>query len=171
MSSEAITRNDLTAILNEVLPSTKPTVIQAKGSGNVSTTSDTITQIPLVSSTAVYNNTNDAEVDEVLGGIKIKTTGLYKVQGSIYLTTGANALLYGVYLKKSANGGNYASSAEIYGGMIPARASSTIVNNSPAILISCDANDVIFLAGRVTNATGTISAGNRSTLIRVERVV
>jgi hypothetical protein len=151
-------------------PSSVSTVIQAQGSGSVSLAASTITQVPLVSSTALYNNTNDAEVDQTLGGIKIKTAGLYKVQGGIYISTSSTTTMYGVYLYKSTNSGNYASASECYGGLANARASSWHAAVTPAVLISCNANDVVYLAGRSLGGTATIAADNHSTLLAVERV-
>lgn len=149
---------------------TTPTVLEACGSGNISTTSGAITQVSLVSAGAVYNNTRDAEIDTTLGGIRIKTAGLYKVQGSAYIVTGTGATLLGTYLKKSVNGGNYASATEFYGGLEMARASSSMVVGTPIKMVSCAVDDVIYLAGRVMSSTGTISGDNHATFIHLEKV-
>ena len=149
---------------------TTPTVLEACGSGNISTASGAITQISLVSAGAVYNNTRDAEIDTTLGGIRIKTAGIYKVQGSAYISTGTGATMLGAYLKKSANGGNYASATEFYGGLETAKASSDMVVGTPIKMVSCAVDDVIYLAGRVMSSTGTISANNKATFIHLEKV-
>lgn len=149
---------------------TTPTVIQAHGSGNVSTTSSAITQIPLVTTDAVYNNTRDAEIDTTLGGIKIKTAGIYRVYGSIYFTNASGVSRAGVYLYQSTNGGNYASAAEIHNSLMPSTASNSNVIPIASKLISCAANDIIYIAGRALGGSSTLSGNNRATYLCVEKV-
>ena len=144
---------------------TTPTVIQAHGSGDISTTSGAITQIPLVATGAVYNNTRDAEIDTTLGGIKIKTAGIYKVWGSVYFTFNSSASASGVYIRRSTNGGNYASATEVNGIL----ASGTSIPTAPKP-ISCAVNDVIYLAGRIVGASGKLSGTNSSTFLCVEKI-
>lgn len=149
---------------------TTPTVIQAHGSGNVSTTSGAITQIPLVTTDAVYNNTRDAEIDTTLGGIKIKTAGIYRVYGSIYFTNASGVSRAGVYLYQSTNGGNYASAVEIHNSLMPSSASISNVIPIASKLISCAVNDVVYLAGRALGGSSTLSGNNRATYLCVEKV-
>ena len=149
---------------------TTPTVIQAHGSGNVSTTSSAITQIPLVTTDAVYNNTRDAEIDTTLGGIRIKTAGIYRVYGSIYFTNASGVSRAGVYIFKSTNGGNYASAAEIHNSLMPSTASNSNVIPIASKLISCAANDIIYIAGRALGGSSTLSGNNRATYLCVEKV-
>lgn len=149
---------------------TTPTVIQAHGSGNVSTTSGAITQIPLVTTDAVYNNTRDAEIDTTLGGIKIKTAGIYRVYGSIYFTNASGVSRAGVYLYQSTNGGNYASATEIHNSLMPSSASTSNVIPIASKLISCAVNDGIYLAGRALGGSSTLSGNNQATYLCVEKV-
>lgn len=144
----------------------KPTVIMAQGSGLVSTTAGSVTQIKLVVTGAVYNNTNDAEVNAILGGIKIKTAGIYKICGSIYFTDAtSSATAAGTYIRRATNSGNYASATEVNGIL----ASGTSIPTAPKP-ISCAVNDVIYLAGRIIGSSGKMDGTNSSTFLCVERV-
>lgn len=144
----------------------KPTIIQAQGSVLVNTTSGAITQIPLVVTGAVYNNTNDAEIDTNLGGIKIKTAGIYKICGSIYfIDATSSATATGTYIRRATNSGNYASATEV--NAILADGTSIPTATKP---ISCAVNDVIYLAGRIMGSSGKLDGTNSSTFLCVERV-
>lgn len=153
-----------------------PTICQAcGGSSTMSLSNSTMTKVSLVSTGLVKNNTNDAELNTTLGGIKIKTAGLYKVFGSVYIynysATTTNQI--GCYVRKASNSGEYSSATEILAGTKAATSCASGGSydvQTPTKLIELAANDVLYLVGRCVGSTATLIPNNSATFLQVERV-
>ena len=147
----------------------KPSVIWAGGDSNISLTADTMTNVPLSSSNVLYNNTNDVSIDTTLHGLKIKKTGLYKVQASVYFASPASATIaLGCFIRKATNGGDYSSASEIM-GTVNSKASGVTVH-SPIKLFQLSENDVLYLVARSSGGTATAQGANQSTFLYIEKV-
>lgn len=148
-----------------------PTVIEAGGDSNISLTANTMTNIPLVDTNLLYNNTNDVSLDTTLHGLKIKTTGIYKVQASVYFAAPATATAaLGCFIRKSTNGGDYSSATEIQGTTNSKGGAYDITVHSPIKLFQFSENDVIYLVARSSGGTATAQGANSSTFLYIEKV-
>lgn len=148
-----------------------PTVIQAGGSSNISLSANTMTNIPLSDTNVLYNNTNDVVLDTTLHGLKIKTTGLYKVQGSVYFASPATATAaLGCFIRKATNGGDYSSATEIQGTTNSKGGAYDITVHSPMKLFQFSENDVLYLVARSSGGTATAQGANSSTFLYIDKV-
>lgn len=150
---------------------TRKSVVQATGSTSSATlTNGTITQIPLTTYTA--NDETNATWNDTQKGIEILTAGYYKIQGSVYFkSTGTSISAIGAYIKVAANGGAFSTASEVLGGYTATgKISNDYVSTTPAKLVYLNANDIVYLCGRVTGANGTAQPDNRATFLLVEQV-
>lgn len=104
-------------------------------------------------------------------GIKVSTSGLYRISGSVYVEAPAATYSYGVYLKKANN--QPASSASEIGGILFAKPTNTSFSGAAQIapkLYSLSANDIIYLYARIRGGSGTYQGANNMTYLLVEKV-
>ena len=135
---------------------------QATGaSGTISTTAGTITPITLVTTDAVSNGSGFSISN---GGIKVANAGKYRVTASIYIL-GSNATFKGIYVKKNNN--STGGTGELMGLHYPYTASGVQVGPK---VVSLEANDVLYLCGRMGGVAGTIYTNNTQTYLLVERI-
>lgn len=141
-----------------------PRVFQAISTGtNKSLTTGTITQVTLDSNDVIINS--DASISS--GGVKLPSSGTYKITASVYIDSVAAATGYGVYVRK---GSAFSTATEIM-SILNAKGSAAhngAVEVSKAITVS--ANDIIFLAGRTIGSTGTLRQNHASTFLLIEKL-
>lgn len=150
---------------------TRKSVVQATGSTSSATlTNGTITQIPLT--TYIASDETNATWNDTQKGIEILTAGYYKIQGSVYFkSTGTSISAIGAYIKVAANGGAFSTASEVLGGYTATgKISNDYVSTTPAKLVYLNANDIVYLCGRVSGANGTAQPDNRATFLLVEQV-
>lgn len=150
---------------------TRKSVVQATGStSSTSLTNGTITQIPLT--TYIASDETNATWNDTQKGIEVLTAGYYKIQGSVYFkSTGTSISAIGAYIKVAANGGAFSTASEVLGGYTATgKISNDYVSTTPAKLVYLNANDIVYLCGRVSGANGTVQPDNRATFLLVEQV-
>lgn len=143
------------------------TFYQATGSsGTLALANGTITQIPLVSTGAIYGGDSIFSISD--GGIKVAESGNYKISGSVMLGTVNAVNNCGCYIKK---GTSFSASTEIFNANIgkdTAIAPQFGVTSGTKI-VALSANDIVYLCARVQNGTGTAYKDNKSTFLLIEK--
>lgn len=137
--------------------------MQATGSGTKSTAAGTITPMSLTSQ-AASPNSGMSLTGGSISGIKVSVGGYYRIMASMYVS-GSNATYKGVYIKK--NNSDTGNTGEIMGLTMPYTMAG--VQCGPK-LIWLNANDVLYLAGRLGGVAGSIDCDNAQTYLLVERV-
>lgn len=149
-------------------------MIQATGNTNtVSLTSGTITQIPLGETGVIRVPSVDSlnfAVDQD-GGIFIAEAGTYKVSGSVYHNISSSSAItrVGAYIMA---GTDFATATEVASSYIT-RVSGVNGSGGYGItpkLVTLDAQDKVYLAGRVAGDTGSVAANNIATWLLIEKL-
>lgn len=140
---------------------------------SITNTVGTKVKIPLSSTTGQLSAGSDLAITS--GGILVKTTGRYRISASAYVhaTTTSNSGR-GVYVIKVPKKGAFVpsdASKEVLGAtiLLPNYTQQGGINCGPKIII-CNADDILYLAGRVMNGKGEIPAQNSATYLLVERI-
>lgn len=149
-------------------------LIQVTGASNeVTLTSGTITQIPLSDTGSIRvpseDNLNFA-VDQD-GGVFVAEAGVYKVCGSVYHNIAASSGItrVGAYILA---GTDFATATEVSSSYIT-RASGVNGSGGYGItprLVYLDAQDKVYLAGRVGGDSGSVAANNIATWLLIEKL-
>lgn len=139
--------------------------LQATGSGTVTLTETSMTQIPLTSTGQIGFGTG---LSVVSGGIQVANAGVYRVSGSVHLRGGSSPYRRGVFLR---SGQNYSNSAEFLGTQTSDGDSYSAGLNIGPKLISLSANDIVFLCARSSDGDGTAYCDNSATYLLVEQVI
>lgn len=149
-------------------------LIQVTGASNeVTLTSGTITQIPLSDTGSIRvpseDNLNFA-VDQD-GGVFVAEAGVYKVCGSVYHNISASSGItrVGAYILA---GTDFATATEVSSSYIT-RASGVNGSGGYGItprLVYLDAQDKVYLAGRVGGDSGSVAANNIATWLLIEKL-
>ena len=147
-----------------VIPNAYP-YLQATGSGTLTLTANSMTQIPLTSTGQIGFGTG---LSVVSGGIKVANAGVYRVSGSVYLMGGSSPYRRGVFLR---SGQNYSNSTEFLGTQTSDDTSYSAGLNIGPKLISVSANDIVFLCARSSDGDGSAYCDNSATYLLVEQVV
>ena len=101
-------------------------------------------------------------------GIKVTKAGLYRVSASVYFSGHSNATRLGAgILKGSSFSGASEKCATLF--YIGGTSAATIITTGPK-LISLNANDIVFLAGRAVSGSATINSSTTHTYLLIERV-
>ena len=147
---------------------------QVTGASNeVTLTSGTITQIPLSDTGSIRvpseDNLNFA-VDQD-GGVFVAEAGVYKVCGSVYHNISASSGItrVGAYILA---GTDFATATEVSSSYIT-RASGVNGSGGYGItprLVYLDAQDKVYLAGRVGGDSGSVAANNIATWLLIEKL-
>ena len=155
-----------------IITEDEKTIAQAGGAdASLSLTNGTMTKISLANTNLLYNNTNDVTLDTTLQGFRIKTAGLYKIQGSVYMystTTSVTGL--GCFVRRSTNGGNYDSSTEILGAISARAGTDGYTTHTPIKMLQLSVNDILYLVARSSGGASTAYPNNGSTYLYIERV-
>ena len=170
LNASKITAGTLDDARVPTLDQTKITPIyyQARGSGDKSLTAGTITQITLVTTGA---QSSGSGLSIASGGIKIATAGKYRITAAAYVTnTASGSSGLGTYVKKAASSGAFSSASEILSAVDHYSGGNAGAACAGPKIVSCAANDIVYLAARSIGAAGTCDCDNAMTYLLVERL-
>lgn len=140
--------------------------IQVRGSADSESSGLSHTKVTL--NTVDISNDPDNIFSFSDGGVKIAQAGVYRVSGSVYVLPTADTRAVGCYIY---TGTNYASSAEVTGGLYGVgEGSMSRPVYGGAKLVSLNANDIVFMCSRTTSDIGTHSPSNVSTYLLIEKI-
>lgn len=142
----------------------------AAGTGTVSLSNGTITQVPLTRTLIDYEGNSGSILGlDAFNGIAIEgTAGIYRITASVYVTPSANAWC-GVYLMYSTSA-SFAYATEIASAINYSRTSGGGINVTKTIETNGNNIDYVYLAARVLGTTGTAAIGNVATYLEVEQI-
>lgn len=152
------------SLASYTIPNAYP-YLQATGSGTLTLTETSMTQIPLTSTGQIGFGTG---LSVVSGGIQVANAGVYRVSGSVHLRGGSSPYRRGVFLR---SGQNYSNSAEFLGTQTSDGDFYSAGLNIGPKLISLSANDIVFLCARSSDGDGSAYCDNSATYLLVEQVV
>ena len=152
------------------IPITKvsPIFYQAHGNGTKNISAGVITLCELVSTNAI-NSGSGLSISN--SGIKIANAGIYRITGSVYIgrqTSDPTTRSCFIYRMPNGNRFNNERTYEICASHLGSEVQGAV--NCGPIMLRCNANDIIYLAGRAGNKAGNFDRDNDATYLLVERV-
>ena len=133
--------------------------------GNVTTTADEITKIPVANSEHEWSSVDYFGVSN--GGIRIRKHGLYLVSAGVQITVDSDVSRIGTFVMQGAENTEFSNTTAIAGGAIPNSTSSFVGG------VACDARIVeipaerwLYIGCRTSGDAGTVAKGGANTFLQ-----